>query len=88
LPTMVLRPNETYQVPGDLKVVAAAFGLLYQARMAADYDTGKPVTRPEALKRIEDAKEAFAAWEKVKPAADARMYLACFSLWEVWNKQR
>jgi len=88
LPTSLLRPNEKYLTPDDLKRVATAFGALYQARMDADYDTGKPVTRPEVLKRLEEAKEAFEAWERVKGADDAKLYLACFSLWETWNKQR
>lgn len=88
LPAELQRPSEKYQSPGDLKLVAVAFGSLYQARMEADYNTGEPVTRPEAQKQIEKAKEAFAAWERVKESADARTYLACFSLWETWNKKR
>jgi uncharacterized protein (UPF0332 family) len=88
LPTSLKRPNELYETPDELIKVANVFISLYQARMDADYDTGKLVTRPEALKRIEEAKKAFAEWEKVKATADVRTYLACFSLWETWNKQR
>ena len=89
LPT-ALQPStiDEYQVPNDLILVAVAFGALYQARQDADYDTGKPLTRPEALKQIEKAKQAFAAWERVKVTDDARMYLACFSLWDKWNIKR
>ncbi len=88
LPAALQVPNEKYTVPADLKLVSEVFGLLYQARMDADYDTGKPVTRPEVLKRIADARKAFATWERVRDTADARTYLACFSLWETWNKKR
>lgn len=88
LPAALQVPNEKYVAPPDLRFVAEVFGLLYQARMDADYDTGKPVTRPEALKQIENARKAFVAWDRVKDTADARMYLACFSLWETWNKKR
>lgn len=88
LPNALQVPNERYATPADLRRVAEVFGLLYQARMDADYDTAKPVTRPEALVRIAEAKEAFAAWERVNDTADARTYLACFSLWETWNKKR
>jgi uncharacterized protein (UPF0332 family) len=82
------RTAEKYETPSDLKSVADAFGSLYQARQEADYNTGEPVTRPEALKQIEQAKQAFAAWERVKGTDDARTYLACFSLWDKWNIKR
>ena len=36
LPVALHRPNEQYQCPGHLKLVASAFGSLYQARMEAD----------------------------------------------------
>ena len=88
LPVALQRPNEQYRCPVDLKLVAGAFGSLYQARMEADYNTGEPVTRAEAQKQIEKAKDAFASWERVKDTSDARTYLACFSLWESWNKKR
>ena len=32
--------------------------------------------------------EMLAAWERVKGTDDARMYLACFSLWDKWNLKR
>ena len=88
LPVALQRPNEQSLCPGDLKLVAGAFGSLYQARMEADYNTGEPATRAEAQMQIEKAKEAFAAWERVKDTADARTYLACFSLWDKLNKTR
>lgn len=88
LPTVFQVVNEQFVPSDDLQLVAATFSLLYQARTDADYDTGKPVTRPEALKQIEQVVAAFAAWDKVKATPDARMYLACFSLWKTWNVDR
>ena len=88
LPAALQSAANAYQSPNDLALVAEVFGLLYQARMEADYNTGEPASRPETQMQIEKAKEAFAAWERVKDSADARTYLACFSLWENWNKKR
>ena len=88
LPTALQSMTDVYQSPNDLALVAEVFGLLYQARMEADYNTGEPVNRPETQEQIEKAKAAFAAWERVKDTADARTYLACFSLWDKWNIKR
>ena len=88
LPTALQVPNERYLAPADLILVAGVFGVLYSARMEADYNTGKLVTRAEAEELIQEVRKAFAAWDRVKESADARTYLACFSLWETWNKKR
>ena len=88
LPTAFQSSGQKYATPDDLKLVTVVFGLLYQARQEADYNTGEPVIRSEAQKLIQKAKEAFAAWERIKDSADARMYLACFSLWDKWNTKR
>lgn len=88
LPVALQVPNEQYVAPADLILVSKVFGVLYSARMEADYNTGKLVARSEAQSLIEEARKAFSAWERVKDTADARTYLACFSLWEMWNKKR
>ncbi|MCU0703004.1 MAG: hypothetical protein MUF18_03335 [Fimbriiglobus sp.] len=88
LPAALQLPKGQYVAPADLVAVARAFGVLYAARMEADYNTGKRVTRAEAGELIQQARKAFAAWERVKDTPDARTYLVCFSLWETWNKKR
>lgn len=88
LPVALQVPSEQYVAPADLVLVAKVFGVLYLARMEADYNTGQLVTRAEAEELIQEARKAFAAWERVKDTADARTYLACFSLWDKWNIKR
>lgn len=88
LPTAFQSPGRRYATPVDLKLVAVVFGLLYQARQEADYNTGESVIQSEAQKMIQKAKEAFDSWGRVKASDDARMYLVCFSLWDTWNKKR
>lgn len=88
LPAVLQGTEERYVTPPDLLLVAEVFGELYAARMEADYNTANLVSRTEAEELIQEARKAFAAWERVKDSADARTYLACFSLWETWNKKR
>lgn len=88
LPIAFQSEGEKYATPDDLKSVTVVFGLLYQARQEADYNTGEPVIRSEAQKLIQRAKEAFDAWGRVKATDDSRMFLACFSLWNKWNIKR
>ena len=88
VPAALQSSGQKYATPEDLKLVAVVFGLLYQARQEADYNTGEPVNRSEAQKLIRKAREAFDAWEQVKTTDDARMYLACFSLWDKLNIKR
>lgn len=79
---------EGYAAPDDLKRVAEIFVRLQEVRHDADYDTAKIVTREEVQIHIRDVRKAFVAWEKVKATPDARMFLACFSLWKTWNVDR
>lgn len=88
LPVAFQTSTEKYRTPNDLKLVADTFGSLYQGRQDADYNTGKTVTRSEVETMIREARLAFEAWERVKTTDDARMYLACFSLWDKWNIKR
>jgi uncharacterized protein (UPF0332 family) len=88
LPIALRSDVEEYRTPADLKLVAEAFVSLQQVRHEADYNTGRPVSRADAQKLIQEARLAFEAWERMKGTDDARAYLACFSLWETWNKKR
>lgn len=55
-----------YATPPDLQIVADRFVTLQQARHEADYDLTRIFTRQEALDRVEQARDAFHAWENVK----------------------
>jgi hypothetical protein len=82
-----LQPRGSYTTPADLKVVADAFVFLQQVRHDADYDLTRTFRRSETLDIIEQAQDAFAAWERVSKTDDARLYLACFLLWDRWDKE-
>ncbi len=77
-----------FPVPQELKSVSQAFVDLQQARHDADYNLGKKFTRSEALGFVEQSRKAFEDWDKVRKDDLARIYLACFLLWEQWNKRR
>jgi hypothetical protein len=69
-----------------LKIVANALVTLQQARHEADYDLNRTFRRQETLEFVQTARQAFAAWEKVRKTDDARLYLACFLLWKRWDE--
>ena len=66
--------------------VTKAFISLQAERHKADYDMGITYTREATLTHVEQAETAFAEWAVVKSADDARLYHACFSNWDSWNK--
>jgi len=86
LPKGVQPPGGTYTTPPDLKSVANAFVSLQQARHEADYDLARTFRRQEALAFVEEARQAFEAWERVRKMDDSRIYLACFQLWKRWDE--
>lgn len=71
-----------------LKIVANAIVALQSARHEADYDLArtKIYTREEARGAIDLAQRAFECWEEIKRSDLARLYLACFLLYDEWNK--
>lgn len=73
-------------VPPQLSGVAQAFADLQQARHEADYNLAKSFTRSEALALISQADQAFRDWATVRKTDWARVYLACFMLWDKWEK--
>jgi uncharacterized protein (UPF0332 family) len=77
-----------YVIPDDLKLVAKVFTDLQDARHIADYDTARTLTRTEVQDHIRDVSRAIEAWNRVRETAEARMYLACFSLWKSFNTDR
>jgi uncharacterized protein (UPF0332 family) len=85
LPKAVQPPTGSYSAPVDLKTVAGTFVKLQQARHEADYDLSRSFRRQEALAFVQSARQAFAAWERLRKTDDARLYLACFHLWKRWD---
>ncbi len=83
-----IRLKLVYQTPPELRVVAEAFVKLQQLRHEADYNVNRQFTRSEVQQLIRDAETALVSWNKVRNTDDARMFLACFSLWDSWNKRR
>jgi hypothetical protein len=74
--------------PARLKSVAGAFVELQEARHAADYDLTKRYDRQEAERLVDLAELAFSNWNQVRKDDLARIYLACFLVFDDWNKER
>lgn len=80
LPRAIVVPGRAAPIPADLKVVCQAFLDLKAARESADYVFAEEMTREEAVEFVDQAEQAFAAWETVKDADATRLYLASFLL--------
>ena len=70
----------------DLQRVAKRFSQLQEARHEADYDTTAILTRMEALQRVDAAEDAFAAWQAVRQAPNATVFLAAMMLQRQWRR--
>lgn len=88
LPNALQTDEGAVPLSSDLQLVAKVFVDLQEARHEADYNVGQDLNQEEAQSHVRDARKAFVAWARVKDTADARIFLACFSLWETWNKKR
>lgn len=55
-----------------LRIVADAFGELYDDRQSADYDNSRVWSRTDVVERIRMATEAFESWKAIRhhPIAD------------------
>lgn len=73
-------------VPGDLREVAQAFVDLQEARHEADYDLALRFSRSEAQALVDQTERAFAAWQRVRRTATARVFLASLLLWRDWRR--
>ena len=76
-----------FVVTPDLKFVAESFIALQLQRHCADYDLTKHFQKLKVKALTTQARQAFDAWDRVKATDDARLYLACFLLWETWDKE-
>jgi uncharacterized protein (UPF0332 family) len=72
-------------IEGELSTVADAFVELQEARHDSDYDTTEVFARAEALEKLQQASEAFAAWKAVKGKPNATAFLAALLLNKQWR---
>ena len=73
-------------VEPELQTVAEAFVELQFHRHAADYDLTQIFDRIEVLGIIGQAKAAVTAWNKVRNAPNANVFLAALLLNSRWNR--
>jgi len=71
-----------------LRSIAGTFVDLQQARHEADYNLRKSLTRSEAGALVELAEKAFSDWNGIRNDDLAQIYLACFLVFDHWNKER
>ncbi len=71
----------------ELQKLARAFVILQQERHRADYDLSRPFTRSEAEKLVEQTRDAFDNWNKLKrnDRELARFYAMCLLNWNHWK---
>jgi uncharacterized protein (UPF0332 family) len=66
---------DNQSVSSDLACVAANFRNLQQARHEADYDILKKPKKSDARKFVDQAKQAFTAWNTIKMTPEAKVFL-------------
>ncbi len=71
-----------------LEAIAQAFLDMQQARHDADYNLLKIFSRGEAKDLVALAEAAFSDWQTIRDDDLARVYLACFLVFDDWNKER
>ncbi len=87
LPESLRLPSVPYQTPSDLLIVAEAFVKLQELRHQADYNLDRLFSRPEARRLVQECRAAFASWKNASGTDDARLFLACFLLWDTWHSK-
>ncbi len=75
----------TFPLDADFLTVLNAFIDLQEARLKADYDLTEQFNRLEALTKIEQAKDAFAAWAKVRSTPNAAVFMSCLAFRKEWR---
>ncbi|MDX2037031.1 MAG: hypothetical protein SFX72_10295 [Isosphaeraceae bacterium] len=79
---------DSIEMPEELRSVAAAVVSLQEERHRSDYDLSIVYRRREVIEQVSKARKAFEDWKKVRNREAARVYLACFLLWDRWEKAR
>jgi hypothetical protein len=70
----------------DLRTVVVRFSVLQQARHTADYDVGEVFTRSVALAHVDDARLAFASWDRIRNTEEATVFLTALAFGARWSK--
>jgi len=78
---LVISPLEA-----ELKTVAEVFVELQQQRHLADYDLSQSFNRIDVLGIIAKANSAISAWNRVRNAPNANVFLAALLLSSRWNR--
>lgn len=86
LPEGIQPDGLSFQPTPHLKLICKTFIKLQELRHLADYDTSQQFSMGQTLELIRDTERAFAAWDIVRNSDEARLYLACFLLWDTWKK--
>ncbi len=69
-------------IPADLQTVGSVFVQLQQMRHQADYNMARRFSKSEVLVLLQDAENAFLAWQRVRNGDAARFFLMSLPLWE------
>jgi len=81
-----LRPLLPAGVSPDLTLIAETFSQLQQVRHRADYDPDFKTIRSFALTRLDEASDAFAAWQKIRDTDEANVFLIALAFGARWSK--
>ncbi len=76
----------TSPIEADLADVASKFNELQEARHKADYDLTETFDRVQVLGHVQRARDAMAAWARVRNSPNATVFLAALFLHAKWNK--
>jgi hypothetical protein len=82
LPAGVVSTVGAINIPSDLRAVAATFCQLQFYRHQADYNRGRFFVKSEVLELVQDASDAFVAWQRVRNDDAARFFLMSLPLWD------
>jgi hypothetical protein len=73
-------------IEARIKNVAATFIDLQQARHNADYDDISPLTRVNALLKVNQAEQAFLDWKVVRNTPNANAFLSTLLFHNRWRR--
>lgn len=81
-----LKPRFTNPISPDLTLVANTFVKLQQQRHEADYNVEKRFLKTDTTKLVQDTKDAFAAWNRIRKTNEERQFLICLLLGKSWDR--